>query len=465
MKRVFLWFSLALLLSFVLTGCGGGQASSTMSAAQQGAVFMTGGDAPLPSVLSFNVTINSMKLDGTTEILAQPTTVDFARLLGLRTLLAFNNVAAGTYHSVSITLASPTISVLNLTTTPPSTSSINGTFKDSGGNSVSSTVVTVALTRPLTVAASGLAGLHMDFNLRQSLAVDGTGQITGVVNPVITVKPVGAKDPDAEVNDLRGGLASVNVAGNSFMLQRPGGRTITVDVDANTEFSGSFTLATLPNPSILEVDGDVQADGSVLAEKVEVLTTMRAFVAGRVLAVNPATGPAQQVTLLVNESLPDISGVAVGTPVTFDVSQVTNYDIRHLDNWFTSFLFNSSTLVAGQQIAIAGTINSNTTPASFVPARVVLERQGVEGDLVANSVVINNGNAGSFQIQNNAMLGFILGGPLTVQTANSTNFHDINGLPAIQTGGAMRLAAFGLILKDQTTGAPVMFAHQVALLP
>jgi len=465
MKRVFLWVSLALFLSFVLTGCGGGQASSTMSAAQQGAVFMTGGDAPLPSVLSFNVTINSMKLDGTTEILAQPSTVDFARLLGLRTLLAFNNVAPGTYHSVSITLASPAITVLNLSTTPPSASNINGTFQDSGGNSVSSTVVTVALTRPLTVAASGLAGLHLDFNLRKSLAVDSTGQVTGVVNPVITVKPVASSDPDAEVNDLRGGLASVNVAGNSFVLQRPGGRTVTIEVDGNTGFSGSFTLATLPNPSILEVDGDVQADGSILAEKVEVLATMRAYVAGRVLAVNPATGPAQQVTVLVNESLPDISGVTVGTPVTLDVSQVTNYDIRHLDNWLTSFLFNSSAVVAGQRIAIAGSINSSTSPASFVPARVVLERQGVEGDLVANSVVINNGNAGSFQLQNNAMLGFIVGGPLTVETANGTRFHDISGLADIQAGGSMRLAAFGLMLKDPTSGAPVLFAHQVALLP
>src|SRR5262249_31391795 len=192
----------------------------------------------------------------------------------------------------------------------------------------------------------------------------------------------------------------------------------------------------------------------------EVVTTERAFVSGRIVAVNPASGPAQQVTLLIGEELPDIPGAPVGTPVTFDVSQVNNYSIRLLDNWFSNFLFNSSTLVVGQRIAIGGTINNN----AFVPSHIVLRRQGVAGDLVLNSVIINNGNAGSFQIQNNGMMGYILGAPLLVETASSTRFQGVNGLPGIQSGGNMRLATYGLILKDQTSGSPVLFAHRVQLL-
>ncbi|SRR5579871_492309 len=460
MRRLLFIATIAVILASALTGCGGGS-NNNVNQAQSASVFVTGGDAPLPSVLAFNVTLTSMKLDGTTELLTTPTTVDFARLLGLRTLLGFNTVPAGTYSSLTISMSDPTISFLDLTTTPASASNLTGTFKDSGGNSVPITTITVALTKPMTVASNGLAGLHFDFNLRNSIAVDATGQITGVINPVIKVKPVAQSDPDAEVNDLRGGLVSVNTAGNSFVLQRIGGHQITIDVNASTNFSGNLTLATLPNPSVIEVDGEPQADGSIMADSVEVVTTEKAFVSGRIVAVNPVTGPAQTVTLLVGEELPDITGVPVGTVTTLDVSGVTNYSIRLLDNWFTSFVFNNTTLVPGQRIAMGGTINAT---GAFVPSHIVLRRQGVVGDLVLNSVVINNNNAGSLQIQNNRMLGYVMGAPLSVQTANTTKFTNLSGLAEIQTGGNMSLATYGLILKDPVSGNPTMYAHRIILL-
>jgi hypothetical protein len=461
MRRLIPLAAIVVILASAIIGCGGGS-NNNVTQAQAAGVFITGGDAPLPSVLAFNVTLTSLKLDGTTELLTSPTTVDFARLLGLRTLLGFNTVPAGTYRSLTISMTNPSISFLDLTTTPPGATNMAGTFKDAGGNNVPSTTITVALTQPLTVASGGLAGLHFDFNLRNSIAVDGTGQITGVVNPVIKVKPVAQSDPDAEINDLRGGLVSVNTAANSFVLQRAGGRQITIDVNSSTNFSGNLTLATLPNPSVIEVDGHLQADGSVLAESVEVVATERAFVTGRIIAVNPASGPVQTLTLLVGEELPDVPGVPVGTVTTLDVSLVTNYRIRLLDNWFTSFIFNNTTLVPGQRIAIGGSID--TASNKFVPARIVLLRQGVVGDLVLNSVVINNNNAGSFQIQNSRLLGYVLGAPLAVQTSNSTRFANINGLAGIQSGGSMTLAAYGLMLKDPVSGNPTMYAHRVILL-
>ena len=461
MRRLIFLITLAVILASVLIGCGGGS-NNNVATTQSASVFVTGGDAPLPSVLSFNVTLTSLKLDGTTELLTAPTTVDFARLLGLRTLLGFNTVPAGTYNNLTISMSDPSIAFLDLTTTPPSVSNITGTFKDSGGNNVPSTTFSVALTRPLTVSSSGLVGLHFDFNLRNSIAVDGTGQITGVINPVVKVKPVAQTDPDAEVNDLRGGLVSVNTAANSFVLQRIGGHDITIDVNAGTNFSGNFTLATLPNPSVIEVDGDVQADGSIMAESVEVVSTEKAFISGRIIAVNPTAGPVQTVTLLVGEELPDVPSVPVGTITTIDVSQVTNYSIRLLDNWLTSFVFNNTSLVPGQRIAMGGSIDSATS--AFVPSHIILRRQGVVGDLVLNSAVINNGNAGSFQLQNNHMLGYVLAAPLSVETSNSTKFTNLNGLADIQSGGNMSLATYGLILKDPVSGNPTMYAHRVILL-
>src|SRR5262249_15348733 len=150
-----------------------------------------------------------------------------------------------------INLSSPVIAYLNLGTTPPSVGAINGTFN---GTTSTTATVTVALPQPMVVSANGLAGLHLEFDLRQSLQLDGAGQITGVVNPQIDLRAVHADDDDGEITDLRGGLVSVNVAGNSFVLQRVGGHDITIDVDSHTQFSGTNSLNTLTVPAIIEVD-------------------------------------------------------------------------------------------------------------------------------------------------------------------------------------------------------------------
>jgi Domain of unknown function (DUF5666) len=456
MKR-FLPVVFLLLLTAITIACGGGGSSSTgAKSAQQASVFVTGEDAPLPSVLAFNVTLNSITLNnGSTDVavLSTPQTIDFARLLGLRTLVAFNTVPAGTYGSATIELANPVISYLDLSTTPPSVATINGTLTNA--------TITVALTKPMVVGPSGLAGLHMEFDLRQSLAVDATGQVTGSVNPQIDLRPVRSTDSEAVITDLRGGLVSVGT--NSFVLQRIGGHDITIDVDSDTKYNGTNNLGTLVAPAVIEVDGRVQADGSVLASEVEVVCTDAAFLSGRIVAVNPASGPAQTVTLLVGEELPAISNIQVGFPTTINVSAVTDYDIRRFDNWFTNFLFNDASMVVGQRIAMGGTIDTGT--GNFVPRRIVLRRQGVEGDLVQGSVNIVSGNQGDFQVQNNRMMGYLLGGPLTVQTGDLTLFFNINGLSGLQSGGSLKLAAGGLMLKDPTTGNPQLWARGVLVLP
>jgi hypothetical protein len=456
MKK-FLTLTFVGLILTSLLACGGG--SSTTQNNQPGAVFVTGEDAPLPSVLAFNVTLNSITLNNgssSVSVLSQPETVDFARLLGLRTLVGFNSVPAGTYTSATVQLANPQIVYLDLTTNPPSAATMNGTLTNA--------TVTVAFNKPMVVGANGLAGLKMDFDLRQSIQLDGSGQITGMVNPTLDFKVVGATDPDAEVDDLRGSFISANTSTNSFVMQRPSGRQITIVVNANTKFNGSYNLGNLAAPMFIEVDGVVQNDGSILASTVEVISTSKAFASGRIISVtNDSSGNAQTVTLLVGEEMPAMASVPVDMPATIDVSAVNRYAICFVNNWFTNQLFNSSTLVAGQRIFIGGTYDS--TANTFTAEGISLRRQGVVGDLVANSVTISNGNLGSFQLQNNLMLGYILGGPLTVKTSNMTNFININGLAGLQAAGSAKLIVHGLILEDPVTGAPVMWAHRVRVLP
>ncbi len=470
--RKSLWLSLLIAaLIAVLIGCGGNNASNTTSSSTTTTTtsstntFVTGEDAPLPAVLGFNLTINSISLTGTggstATLLSTPDTVDFARLVGLRQLLAFNSVPTGTYNAITFQFSSPVITYLNVSTTPPSTATLNGTW--ASGVSVNNGVatVTVALKNPLTLTTSSLLGLHMHFDMRNSLAVDGAGQITGVVDPKITVNAVTPDDDDAQITDMRGSIVSVNTTGNSFVIQKWNGKQATITVNSSTTYNDGFTLATLAAGMVAEVQGKIQSDGTILASAVQVVTVSHAYVAGPILYVDPN---GKNITILVAENNPAIPGVSQQTPLTLDISTVQKYGIGGIDNWLTAFGFSQTSLVAGQRIAIGGALNTNTNPATFVPAGIMLQRQGVDGTLVANSVTVTSGNAGSFQIQNNGLLGYVLGAPLTVKTSQMTKFINVNGLAGLQSAGTARLEIRGLILKDQTTGNPTMYAQWVGLL-
>jgi len=457
MKK-FLWVALSLALAMLAASCGSNSSTSstTPPTAQTASVFVTGEDAPLASVVGFNVTINSITLTGgksSPQVLSTPTTVDFARWLGLRSPLAFNTVPADTYTSATFSLANPVISYVDMSTNPPSLSTINGTFSPTTGTSTQTTV-TVTFPTAMVVGGNGLAGLRMELDIRQSLALDSNGQVTGSVNPVIYAHAVQAGDATGQVTDLTGGLVSVSAANNSFVIQGPYGHQLTVDVSSSTKFNSGFSINNLATPAIVGLEGAFQADGSLMASNVEVITTAQAFISGRVLAVNPG----QSITMWVGETSADLVSDS-DTIQTIDVSKVTQYDMCFFDNLFTNALFNESSVIVGQRIFIGGSDVSSV----FTPQMISLRFQGVYGMLTAGSVNIVSGNAGDFQLQNNGLIGYSLGGAsLTVATGNPTFFINTTGLSQLQSGGSVPLVAGGLLFVDPLTKTPLMAAAVVA---
>jgi Domain of unknown function (DUF4382)/Domain of unknown function (DUF5666) len=450
----------ALALSFA--GCNGvSNSSSTQNSTPQGQVFATGEDAPVSSVIAFNITINSITLNNgstTAQVLSTPTRVDFGQLVGLRSLLGFNTVAAGTYTSATFTFATspaPSINYVDLSTTPPSVGTATGTL--------SNATVTVAFPSgaPLVVGSNGLAGLHMDFNLRQSLAMsNGNLTITNgtiAVTPSIDVMAVSASSNLGQINEFIGNVVSVNTAANTFVLQGPYGFQETIDVSSSTDYNASNSLSTLVANGIVCVEGTVQADGSILAASVEQITTDKAFISGRILAVSP--GPV--VTMFVGEELGTSATIPADSVYTVNLSTVSQYDICFIDNWFTNELFSGSSLVVGQRIFVGGTYQSN----AFIPDMVSLRRQGVIGSLVANSVSITSDNLGSYQMQNDLLMSYSAGGPFTVYTGNLTTFVNINGLSGLQAAGAVNLVSRGLVFYDPNTSKPIVWAGLVNVLP
>src|SRR5713226_8682151 len=469
MKRFLVLPMFLALCGLTLAGCGGGTTSSTLTTnPQAGAVFVTGEDAPLPSVVSLNLTINSLTLTGANnspQLVSPPITVDFARLVGLRAPLAFNAVPPDTYTKATFALSSPVINYISAGT-PPQVSTLHGTFTNPTSTNPQTTSLVVTFPTAMVVGASGLAGMHTEFDIRQSLAVDGSGQVTGVINPVMFIEAVKATNPEGQITDLTGSIVSVNTASNSFVMQGPFGHQFPVDVDGGTNYNQGFTLATLPTSGgFVAIQGTVQMDGSVLASDVEFITTDLAFVSGRILALNPTTGPVQTVTMWVGETGGGTSSL-VDTVQTIDVSAVSTYEICFFNNsWFSpSNLFGNSSMLVGQRIFIGGSVSGST----FTPDFVSLRRQGVYGLVVPGSVTVTSGNAGNFQLLNTGLLGMSLGGPLTVNTGAGTLFFQGNSntltLTDLQTASAtasVPVVARGLVLKDTVSGDPVLWAHRV----
>jgi len=463
MKRFFALSVALALTALSLVGCGG---SSKATAPQAGAVYVTGEDAPLESVVSLNLTINSITLKGAKSspaVVSAPITVDFARLVGLRAPLGFGAVPADSYSSATFVLASPVIT--SISTVTPTT--LAGTFAAPTSTTPQTTSVTVTFPTPMVVAADGLAGLHMEFDIPRSVEVVA-GQVTGLITPVIFAEALKATDPEGQITELTGTMAAVSTASSSFTMQGPIGAQVTVAVNDNTTFNQGFTLPTLPTTgAFVALQGTMRKDGSILASDVEVITTDSAFVSGRVLAFSPGTGAATSVTLWVDETGGGTTAL-LDSVQTINIAAVTVYNLCPFNNgWFTTTnLFSSSALLVGQRIFVGGAFVSPV----FAPDLISLRRQGVYGTVVPASVTVTNDatSAGTFQISNTGLLGYALSAPLQVNTGAGTLLFQGNSsaltLTSLGTASAtasVGVVARGLVLKDTVSGDAVLWAHRV----
>ena len=288
------WLSGAIALAFFafISGCGAGLYMPPTQT-QTGMVFVTGTDAPLPSVVSFQVDITGLSVsDGTNppvSVLNGTQTVDFARLNGLRTLLDINTIPAGTYTSVIATLANPLIGYLNVNPPArPTINTLNGTTSPKVTLTTSS--VTIPLASPLVVSTGNIIGLKFEFDIRKSIALDATGQITGAVTPTLDLKVITPSDADAYIDDFVAGVVSVNAGGNSFIIQGPHGHQFTVNVNGQTEWEDNASIADLTGTSIVEVSGTLdRTTATFLADSVGILSQDRFFAGGLITYVNPPT--------------------------------------------------------------------------------------------------------------------------------------------------------------------------------
>jgi hypothetical protein len=444
------------LCALLVAGC-----SSTMSnsgsggSTPSGEAFVIGTDAPLASVASFDATISSIDaidaIGNSTSLLSSAQTVDFARFNGLQTVLDMNDVPADTYTQIAVTFSGATIGYLQTSAgSPPAIQTMSASF--------TTPTVTVTLANPLVVAQTGPVGIRMDFRLDKSIQVSG-GEITGQVNPTLDITAVGPNDPGGYVDEFVAGVVSVDQTAQSFQIQGPHGRNFTVDVNGQTQWDDGSTLADLTSTSIVQVSGTIdKADATIDADEVMILSQEGFYAAGQVTYVDAANTPPDDFQLYVRGTLPASGdGVSLGQIAQVNLSGSEKYYIYWMHNKFTQFLFNRSTLLAGQHIAVGGPISGAANAQALSVNRVVLRNWGFNGAIVPGTV--NTGN-GTFQMQISGFAGLLVPQTVTVYTAGETSyrygFNSLNDLSA-----STKIRVVGLLLMDPTSGDTILLARRI----
>ena len=463
------WFPVFSALAFValLAGCSNNSSGNNTNNTQpqSNSVFVTGTDAPLASVVGFRVDITGMTLsDGAgtpVSVLNGTQTVDFARLNGLRTLLDINTIPAGTYTQAVITLANPSIDYLNVTnpqTNPPTHPTLSTLDSSANSNpqlSLTTSTVTINLATPLVVSMGDIDGLRFEFNIKKSVAVDGNGQIAGPITPTIDLKVVTPSDADAYIDEFDAGVVSVDAAGNSFVIQGPHGHQFTVNVSQQTEWEGNETINDLTTSSIVEISGTLdRTSAAILPDTVAIVSQNKFWAGGLVTYVDPPVGTAADFDMYVRNVLPSGTGFASGQISTIDLTGNEKYFIHWWHNNWGSFLFNSTGLVPGQHVSIAGPFSNGQVTVK----RVVLRHSGHSGTLVVGQT---NTQAGTFQFNSNGLAGVLFEGPVTVQVTPFTRFlGGLSGISDLTGNTALDLRVVGLVLKTNT-GSPIILAFSV----
>ena len=424
---------------------------------ETGAAFVVGTDAPAAGVVSFTVQLNSITAtdanNNQVSLLSGTPTVDFARFNGLQTLIDLNDVPVGTYSNITITLGSGTIGYLN---TKPR---LRAHDRNGTGNLHDNAPSRCRSPLPLVVSQTGPVGLHFDFDLYKSVQVTN-GQITGQVTPTFNINVVTPSSPGAYIDEFDAAVVSVDASGESFQIDGPHGRQFTVNVTGQTEFDNGENLGDLTTSSIVEVSGILdRADSTIDADEVAILSQNGFYAAGQVTYVQPSSGPATDFDLYVRGLLPTTTGLTLGQIAQVDLTGNENYFIYWMHNPLTQFLFNSSSLLPGQHVSIGGPASGAANPQAVTTKRVVLRHWGFNGQVVPGSV--NTGND-TFQMNVTGFAGLLVPGTVTVYAGDAVFRNGLNNVTDASNAASIRVV--GLLIKNPTSGQPVILAHYVDLL-
>lgn len=451
----------------MLASCGGG--STIVSGVPPGGntsrTSLSLRDAPPTNVtvLSFEVTVTGAVLQpGNQALVSNPIRVEVKQLEVESALLNTNNVPAGTYTSIDVTVSNPELTIKNNSGAAIGTCANNAVCELKPP--LSSAKVTINFNPALTLTAGMPVDLLLDLDLANSIPMN-----LATISPTFTISQLPAVQGTGKVEDLEdlvGTVQSKDAANNSFTLQTdPAIPPLTIKVDSNTKFedfdevncaAGNFTC--VATGQMVEVDASLMAGGILLAKKVGIENEDQnpEELKGIIAAIASPT----QFQVVVLHEMPNISNVSVGNLLTVNLLLNTKFsiqkgDIDRLDTMGLNFAA-ASDLLVGQFVQIRPAAPISGTPPAVDTDRVRLKRSSLTATVKAPPVGTN------FTINNLPSL-FTTAGITEIDVrASSTDFEDDHsssgGLAGLKAGDLVSVR--GLLFKT-LSGNPVLAASKV----
>jgi hypothetical protein len=310
MRKAILFPSLAALFLF-LSGCGSQSSltspnNTTPPASQTTPVGVTMTDTPPAgvTVLFFQLSITGATLTNSDSSVAPssllssttPVPVNVSQLQTDTAFLGNQNVAAGTYSGLTLTVANPQLTIFNASNSSSSITSICAvgkvcTFAPTGG---ATTLSFTTSPFPITLNANTPVAFLLDFHLDTIIQSDLS--LSFSAKNAVTVSQVRPAQPHTPIGKFTGTVGTP--ATNSFPLQTLEGRSFTIDVDSSTTYSDfpssactTQGFACLAKGQTVDVTVALQADGSLLATLVKfVQLPTQQTVVGNIVGLSQSGG-------------------------------------------------------------------------------------------------------------------------------------------------------------------------------
>jgi hypothetical protein len=445
---------LTLSLASMLTACSGGSNSTTTSnpsptPTAKTAVQVNMGDSPADWMLAFSMNVTSMSLtgsNGSVSVFSSSTPMEMTHLMGTMQPLAMLSAPQGTYSAASITIGSATVMYMDPTTKATVQATIPGPM-----------TANVSFGSPITVGSTPMA-MGFDLDLANSVTGSAGGSLS--LNPVfhVTSSMQGSTlDPsDGGIQQMMGSVSSVS--GSSFsMTSMQAAQTFTFTTNSSTVFDGT-SMSGMSSGTLAIVDATMQADGSLLATKIQSMMGSGGAMGGGI--VTAVTGqPATQLTMVMQNGAGTgmvASDFAAG--VTIDMNGSTTYQIDE-DNMDMSGLpftpvFDDSHIYAGQSVmpissggmmsgSGGGMMGGGSMAGAMTASNLELEPQGLSGTV---ATAISSGSATNFMLTLPSDSAFTTMTGATSVTVYQQTGTTVAGTSPIASGSTVH--AFGLLFFD-----------------
>ena len=482
LKRTLAMVLVVGLGTWIVSSCG----STAKPASPAGTVYSFIRDVPFCGVANFRANITGLTLVGAGGSPSFPVfpsgsraplyKVNFSGLRDFSTLLDISKVPVGTWVQAKVTFSLGEIALVDFTKTPP-ISAISADF--------TTTEPVVNISPPLVVTANTISALNIDVDMRRSLVVDSQGNITGGVNPAISVSSltVSSTEGFGEMDDMIGFVTSVATTGATgsefaggfgFQTLSGSGPLVTANFLNGSILCG---LTTAPDPpcapvvsppgtpqyiqldqlltgSFVELDGYVDSNGNLVTNTVEledqeVVESNKLALIGNIVSVTRNTdGSVTQFELYVRELEPDAETAAsLDSIVTVYLDSSTVYECTtcrlqpppFYSANFADLPFDSTALAPGQEVVVHGVITKSTSagipttvasdPALNLLLKVYLKLQSHQGNFTSLVNAQSDDRTGAFWLASCSSL--FQSAPILVATNARTAFVNTTGLAAL----------------------------------